>query len=80
MPFYLIDFSVASDKAAHDRMVELVEVMLGLHKRLGEARTPDAKQRIQRQITATDKQIDNLVYELYGLTEEEIGIVEEASK
>ena len=30
----------------------------------------------QRQIDATDKQIDQLVYELYGLTKEEIGIVE----
>ena len=30
----------------------------------------------QRQIEATDGQIDALVYELYGLTEEEIGIVE----
>jgi hypothetical protein len=28
---------------------------------------------------ATDKQIDNLVYELYGLTDEEIAIVEEAT-
>ena len=32
---------------------------------------------IQRQIDATDKQIDNLVYELYGLTDEEIAIVQE---
>jgi len=32
----------------------------------------------QRQIEATDGQIDALVYELYGLTEEEIKIVEEA--
>jgi hypothetical protein len=31
---------------------------------------------IQRQIQATDAQIDRLVYELYGLTEEEIAIVE----
>jgi len=28
-----------------------------------------------RQIAATDKQIDQLVYELYGLTEAEIRIV-----
>jgi len=28
---------------------------------------------------ATDRQIDRLVYELYGLTEEEIGIVEGAT-
>jgi hypothetical protein len=31
---------------------------------------------LQRQIEATDRQIDWLVYELYGLTEEEIAIVE----
>jgi hypothetical protein len=34
---------------------------------------------IQRQIDATDRQIDNLVYELYGLTDNEIRIVEEAT-
>jgi len=32
------------------------------------------------QIAATDQQIDELVYELYGLTKEEIKIVEEATK
>ena len=31
---------------------------------------------LERQIAATDREIDRLVYELYGLTEEEIGIVE----
>ena len=31
---------------------------------------------LQQQIDATDKQIDALVYELYRLTEEEIGVVE----
>jgi len=30
---------------------------------------------IKSQIDATDKEIDQMVYELYGLTEEEIGIV-----
>jgi hypothetical protein len=31
---------------------------------------------LERQVDATDRQIDRLVYELYGLTEEEIAIVE----
>ena len=31
---------------------------------------------LERQIAATDAEIDRLVYELYGLTEEEIKIVE----
>ena len=38
------------------------------------------KNLIQRQIGAADKQIDQLVYELYGLTDDEIRIVEEATK
>ena len=35
---------------------------------------------IQRQIDATDAEIDRLVYDLYGLTAEEIAIVEETAK
>jgi hypothetical protein len=31
---------------------------------------------VKREIESTDRQIDTLVYELYGLTEDEIGIVE----
>ena len=33
---------------------------------------------LKTDIDTTDKEIDNMVYELYGLTEEEIGIVENA--
>jgi hypothetical protein len=31
---------------------------------------------LSRRIAATDRQIDELVYELYGLTKEEIAVVE----
>jgi len=37
---------------------------------------PGDKKLYRRQIEATDRQIDGLVYELYGLMEEEIAIVE----
>jgi hypothetical protein len=50
--------------------------MLALHKKLGAATIPADKELYQRQIEATDRQIDALVYELYELTEEEIGVVE----
>jgi hypothetical protein len=46
---------------------------------LAAAKTPTDKTAIQRQIDATDREIDQLVYELYGLTDEEIRIVEEAA-
>ena len=39
-------------------------------------KVPSEKERLQREIESTDKQIDNLVYELYGLTADEIAIVE----
>jgi hypothetical protein len=51
--------------------------MLSLNKQLPAAKTDHEKTVLQRQIEATDKQVDHLVYELYGLTEEEIKIVEE---
>ena len=37
------------------------------------------KTRCQREIEATDRQIDQLVYELYGLTEKEVKILEKAT-
>ncbi len=64
---------------SHGRMVELVERMLALHKRLAAAKTAHDKTVLQRQIDATDREIDQLVYELYGLTDDEIAIVEEAT-
>ena len=76
LPVRPIDFSDPADVARHDRMVALVEQMLSLHKQLPQARTPHEQTALQRQIEATDRQIDALVYELYGLTEEEIRIVE----
>jgi len=56
-------------------MVALVEQMLALHQKLAAATVPADRTLYQRQIEATDRRIDALVYELYGLTEEEIEIV-----
>lgn len=78
LPIRPINFSDPADKARHDRMVGLVDQMLSLHKQLAEARLDDQKTAIQRQIDFTDRQIDLLVYELYGLGESEIAIVESA--
>ncbi|MDD2837000.1 MAG: hypothetical protein PHY05_12735 [Methanothrix sp.] len=62
------------------KIIELVEKMLALHKQLPEAATPHEKTALERQIEAMDGQIDALVYELYGLTVEEIAIVEAMGK
>ena len=67
---------IPAEKEKHDRMVSLVDRMLDLHKKKADAKSPTDVDRIERMIASTDDEIDRLVYELYGLTEEEIGIVE----
>jgi len=76
IPIHPIDFSKKIEKALHDKVVSLVDTMLGLQKSLAGARTPEEKKVYERQILAVDGQIDRAVYELYGLGEEEIGMVE----
>jgi hypothetical protein len=80
LPIRPIDFSRKKDVQQHDRMVALVEQMLTLHKQLAAAKSEAQKTAMQRQVTATDAEIDHLVYDLYDLTDEEIAIVEEAKK
>ena len=50
-------------------MVGLVERMLHLHKKLAAEQAPHVKTVLQRHAAgeATDREIDRLVYELYGL-------------
>ncbi|MCQ4574527.1 MAG: N-6 DNA methylase [Candidatus Brocadiales bacterium] len=63
-----------------EKTASLVERMLDLNKKLQKAKTEHDKTVLKRQIDSTDRQIDNLVYELYGLTKKEIAIVEESAK
>ena len=69
----------STKKTSHDKLVGLVEKMLTLNQQLAGAKTPQDTTLLQRQIAATDHQIDQLVYQLYGLTDEEIALVESSS-
>jgi len=57
-------------------MKALVSLMIELNNKLPLAKTDHEKILLQRQIDSTDRSIDELVYELYGLTAEEIEIFE----
>lgn len=61
------------------RLSTLVDTMVSLQKRLAAEQLPQRREQIQREIDATDRQIDQLVYRLYGLTDDEIRIVEETT-
>ena len=71
-----IDFNSPADKTIHDKMVSLVDRMLDLNKKLQSVKIAHEKELLERQIKITDTQIDQLVYELYGLTEEEVRVIE----
>jgi hypothetical protein len=58
------------------RVVRLVDEMLSLHGQLDVVDSEAQRAVVQRQIDATDAELDGLVYDLYGLTAEEIAIVE----
>jgi predicted nucleic acid-binding Zn-ribbon protein len=47
-----------------------------LYPQVKKVKTDHERTALQRQIYATDQQIDNLVYELYGLKGKDIKIVE----
>ena len=53
--------------------------MLQFHEALARAQTPGERDGFQCQIGVTDRRIDQLVYERYGLTDDEIRIFEEAT-
>ncbi|MBK9118673.1 MAG: N-6 DNA methylase [Phycisphaerales bacterium] len=68
----------AIPSADEKRMVTSVRRMLALQRRSAAATATHEHTVIQREIDQTDREIDRLVYELYGLTDEEIAVVEEA--
>jgi hypothetical protein len=65
-------------KAQHDKLVALVDGMLELQKKYHEGKMDRDKELYERQIKVVDAQIDKLVYDLYGLTEEERKVGEES--
>jgi len=82
LPIRRIEFNNPAEKKIHDDLVALVDKMLELNKWLAPIRNTACAEReeLLRQIKQTDQEIDNLVYDLYELTEEERKIVEEATR
>ena len=76
IPVPRLDFFKLADKARHDRLAGLVDKLLGLMPKLRQARRESERQTLQNAVTAADQQIDALVYDLYGLSEKEIKLVE----
>ena len=79
LPIPRLDGSSRLDQSRRTQITELVDIILKLREKAAAVRTAHDRTVLERQIAATDHQIDRLVYELYGLTDEEIKIVEASS-
>jgi type I restriction-modification system DNA methylase subunit len=80
LPIHHINFDNQSEKKMHDDLVALVNKMMEQNKRLAPIHNTPCNERdeLLREINRMDSEIDSLVYDLYGLTEEERKILEES--
>ena len=76
LPFHAVNFSSTSEVLLHNRLRDAAIDMRALDVQAGSARTSHEQAAIKREIAAADRRIDELIYELYGLTDGEIAIVE----
>ena len=78
LPIRVLNLADSGDKDKHDKVVRLVEQFLSSQRHLSEAHTDRDKSYYENKCVAVDNQINRLVYEMYGLADEEVAIVEEA--
>src|SRR6266853_3720933 len=68
---HTLDLTNTLERVQHDRFVQLVDQMLKAKQQLASARTERDQTFYESKCATLDRQIDNLVYELYDLTPEE---------
>lgn len=76
LPIRSIDFSDSRDTSRHDKIVRLVEQVLIANQQLATVRTDSENTYYKNKCASLDRQIDQLVYELYNLSKGDIEIVE----
>ena len=80
-PIRRIDFANSLEKNTHDELVALVDKILELRQKLEQSKTDgedifgDKRRELETRIEKTDQKIDQLVYQLYGITAEEREII-----
>jgi hypothetical protein len=79
LPLPAVDFGDETSTRCHDSMIGLVSRMLDRTARLVAAKTDHETTALRRETDSLDRQIDRLVYDLYGLTDDEIALVEEST-
>ena len=76
LPIKLIDYNNDLEVQAHNNIVKFVDVLLQLNEELQTATMPNRIEQIRARIGYCEDKINGIVYGLYGLTKEEVEIVE----
>jgi hypothetical protein len=79
IPIRRIDFSKRAEKELHDRIVQLVKQMIDGTARLQSVRSDAERDTIQNNLTSTDRKLNALVYELYGIAKGDQQMIEEGT-
>ena len=79
IPLPQLSLSQESDKITHDKIVHAVDQLLDIYPKLP-AVVFTERRRLEDKIAHFERRIDELVYQLYGLTAEEIAIVEHINR
>ena len=67
---------ITTSKEEDEKLTFLVDQMLDAHKQLATTTFEKDKKFLEQRIELLDKKIDSIVYELYGLSEDDIEIIE----
>ena len=76
LPIPTIDPKNKTEQLLHDEIVKNVDILLKLNEELPTIKLQTKIEEVQSRIERAEANINQAVYKLYGLTEEEIGIVE----
>jgi hypothetical protein len=79
LPIPVINTSDPRQSEVHSRLTRMADEISELNARRRDARTTHARNILDQQVAAADRRIDDLVFELYGLTDEQIAVVEAAT-
>ncbi len=76
LPLRKLNLDDPEDRVLHDELVQLVDNALATRRREASEKNPIQKEVLQRSFEATDAQIDRHVFALYGLSEEQIHLID----
>jgi hypothetical protein len=71
-----VPLSDSSHRQKHDQVIALVEHIVALREKLSQCLVGHERDLLEGEVEATERQLNRVVYELYGLGEAEIDLVE----